>query len=44
MILDSAPAAIATTPAASQQIVPIAIRVTTAFILEPCLFDAMGKE
>ena len=44
MILDSAPAAIATTPAASQQLVPIAIRVTTAFILEPCLFDAMGKE
>jgi len=37
--LDSAPAAIATTPAASQQIVPIAIRVTTDL-----MFDAMGKE
>jgi hypothetical protein len=37
--LDSAPAAIPTTPAASQQMEPIAIRVTTDL-----MFDAMGKE
>jgi hypothetical protein len=42
--LDSAPAAIATTPAASQQMEPIAIRVTTALILEPWLFDDIREE
>jgi hypothetical protein len=34
MIFACAPAAIATTPAASQQIEPIAIRVTTDLIFE----------
>jgi hypothetical protein len=44
MILDSAPAAIATTPAASQQIEPIAIRVTTDLIFDPEDFVAIREE
>jgi hypothetical protein len=40
MIFDSAPTAMATTPAASQQIEPRAIRVTTDLIFEPkCCAD-----
>ena len=44
IILDWAPAAIATTPAASQQIEPIAIRVTTALIFDPEDLAAIREE
>jgi len=41
---DSAPAAIAITPAASQQVDPIAIRVTTALMLDPEVLVAIREE
>jgi hypothetical protein len=43
MIFDSAPAASATTPAATQQMVPIETRVTTEVIVD-FLLDDMEEE